>query len=213
MGFPEMCSTGPVPLMDNLLEQSNLDRHEFAFYVSRDAPVSALLFGGVDPRFYVPPIHMFPVTQEHYWEVALDAIMVGDTKLCCEEGVKSYAILDSGTSFNTLPAKEMAAFMQMVPTRVRRACKASASRRLKALVGRERSLSVGVAFQECDLESDTFLEEYPKISYVIVSAAFLGRRKSRRRLRVGGGFDSKDFGWFGAGRCVFRLEPRGLLGA
>lgn len=181
MGFPEMCSTGPVPLMDNLLEQSNLDRHEFAFYVSRDAPVSALLFGGVDPRFYEPPIHMFRVTQEHYWEVELDAIMVGDTKLCCESGVKSYAILDSGTSFNTLPAKEMAQFLELVPTRVILFFSfflfpSLAERRLQRESERETTdvrnvsfLCDFFAFQDCNMESDDFLDAYPKITYVIVS--------------------------------------------
>ena len=42
--------------------------------------VSAIFFGGVDPRFFEPPIHMFPVVREHYWEVELDAIYVGEKK-------------------------------------------------------------------------------------------------------------------------------------
>lgn len=80
--------------------------------------ISALFFGGVDPRFYEAPIHMFPVEREHYWEVALDAIYVGDKKFCCEEGTKNYVILDSGTSFNTMPGTEMRSFLEMIPTQV-----------------------------------------------------------------------------------------------
>ncbi|KAL8453236.1 hypothetical protein Emag_001968 [Eimeria magna] len=141
MGFPEMSSTGATPIYDNIMNQAKLKRNEFAFYVAKGSPVSALFFGGVDPRFYQPPIHMFPVEREHYWEVALDAIYVGDKKFCCEEGTKNYVILDSGTSFNTLPGAEMRSFLEMIPT------------------------------QECSMDSDDFLKEYPDITYVIEDAA------------------------------------------
>ncbi|KAL8451842.1 hypothetical protein Emed_001722 [Eimeria media] len=143
MGFPEMSSTGATPIYDNIMNQAKLKRNEFAFYVAKGSPVSALFFGGVDPRFYQPPIHMFPVEREHYWEVALDAIYVGDKKFCCEEGTKNYVILDSGTSFNTLPGAEMRSFLEMIPT------------------------------QECSMESDEFLKEYPDITYVIGGVSFV----------------------------------------
>nr|ABQ41431.1 unknown [Eimeria tenella] len=116
MGFPDMSSTGATPIYDNIMKQADLKRSEFAFYVAKDSPVSALFFGGVDPRFYESPIHMFPVEREHYWEVALDAIHVGDKKFCCEEGTKNYVILDSGTSFNTMPGNEMRSFLEMIPS-------------------------------------------------------------------------------------------------
>ncbi|KAL8433474.1 hypothetical protein ACSSS7_003864 [Eimeria intestinalis] len=143
MGFPEMSSTGATPIYDNIMNQAKLKRNEFAFYVAKGSPVSALFFGGVDPRFYQPPIHMFPVEREHYWEVALDAIYVGDKKFCCEEGTKNYVILDSGTSFNTLPGAEMRSFLEMIPT------------------------------QECSMENDDFLKEYPDITYVIGGVSFV----------------------------------------
>ena len=80
--------------------------------------VSAIFFGGVDPRFFEPPIHMFPVVREHYWEVELDAIYVGERKFCCAEGTKNYVIIDSGTSFNTMPSNEMESFLEMIPSQV-----------------------------------------------------------------------------------------------
>ncbi|OEH78578.1 eukaryotic aspartyl [Cyclospora cayetanensis] len=143
MGFPEMSSTGATPIYDNIMNQAQLKRSEFAFYVAKGSPVSALFFGGVDPRFYEPPIHMFPVEREHYWEVALDAIYVGDKKFCCEGGTKNYVILDSGTSFNTLPGAEMKSFLEMIPS------------------------------QDCGGEDDRFLQQYPDITYVIGGVSFV----------------------------------------
>lgn len=143
MGFPEMSSTGATPIYDNIMNQAKLKRNEFAFYVAKGSPISALFFGGVDPRFYEAPIHMFPVEREHYWEVALDAIYVGDKKFCCEEGTKNYVILDSGTSFNTMPGTEMRSFLEMIPT------------------------------QECGADDEEFLKNYPDITYVIGGVSFV----------------------------------------
>ncbi|KAL8426539.1 hypothetical protein Efla_006604 [Eimeria flavescens] len=143
MGFPEMSSTGATPIYDNIMNQAKLKRNEFAFYVAKGSPVSALFFGGVDPRFYEPPIHMFPVEREHYWEVALDAIYVGEKKFCCADGTKNYVILDSGTSFNTMPGAEMRSFLDMIPS------------------------------QECSADSDDFLKDYPDITYVIGGVSFV----------------------------------------
>eukprot|EP00920_Eleutheroschizon_duboscqi_P028840 GHVT01070075.1.p1 GENE.GHVT01070075.1~~GHVT01070075.1.p1 ORF type:complete len:446 (-),score=42.47 GHVT01070075.1:286-1623(-) len=80
---------------------------------------SAIFFGGVDPRFFEPPIHMFPVVREHYWETQLSEFWVGDVKFCCDqpEKQKSYVIFDSGTSFNTLPGHEIMEFFKLVPPR------------------------------------------------------------------------------------------------
>ncbi|CDI79171.1 eukaryotic aspartyl protease, putative [Eimeria acervulina] len=141
-GFPDMSSTGATPIYDNMLQQANVEKSEFAFYVAKDSPVSAIFFGGVDPRFFEPPIHMFPVVREHYWEVELDAIYVGDKKFCCAEGTKNYVIVDSGTSFNTLPSDEMESFLEMIPS------------------------------QECG-EDDSFLEQYPDITYIIGGVGFV----------------------------------------
>eukprot|EP00923_Selenidium_pygospionis_P025173 GHVN01044350.1.p1 GENE.GHVN01044350.1~~GHVN01044350.1.p1 ORF type:complete len:685 (+),score=52.22 GHVN01044350.1:123-2177(+) len=78
-------------------------------------PISAMFVGGVDPRFFHGPIQMLPVVREHYWEVKLDSMYIGDKKFCCDQ--ESYIIFDSGTSFNTLPSGEIGKFFQMVPPR------------------------------------------------------------------------------------------------
>eukprot|EP00918_Siedleckia_nematoides_P094620 GHVU01207746.1.p1 GENE.GHVU01207746.1~~GHVU01207746.1.p1 ORF type:complete len:384 (-),score=79.48 GHVU01207746.1:373-1428(-) len=136
LAFPEMASTGGLPVYDNLYKQGLIKRNEFSFYMAEDQTlveepyledgspttakpkvrnVSAIFFGGVDPRFFVPPIHMIPVVREHYWEVKLDSFWVGNRKFCCNDNTNNYAIIDSGTSFNTLPAREIDLFFAMVP--------------------------------------------------------------------------------------------------
>lgn len=77
--------------------------------------LSAFFIGGVDPRFYEGPINLVPVLREHYWEVGLDSFWIDDYKFCCDEGSRSYAIVDSGTSFNTLPFADFERFRHLVP--------------------------------------------------------------------------------------------------
>lgn len=140
LAFPEMSSTGAVPLYDHLVQDGKLKANEFAFYMAKGFPVSGLFFGGVDPRFFEPPIHMFPVNREHYWETPLDAIYIGEKKFCCDE--PSFVILDSGTSFNTLPGKDMRRLMEKIPARA------------------------------CDLDDPEFTKTYEPITYVIGGIKF-----------------------------------------
>lgn len=113
MAFAEMSSTGKIPFYDHILQHGVLHSSEFAFFVGDQ--ISALFVGGVDPRFFEPPIHMFPIVREHYWEAKLDGMWVGDKKFCCEENTHNYVIFDSGTSFNTLPKKEIDDFFKLIP--------------------------------------------------------------------------------------------------
>eukprot|EP00920_Eleutheroschizon_duboscqi_P028836 GHVT01070071.1.p1 GENE.GHVT01070071.1~~GHVT01070071.1.p1 ORF type:complete len:573 (-),score=54.21 GHVT01070071.1:286-2004(-) len=123
LAFPEMSSTGDLLIYDHVLQAypklAGQNSNEFAFSISESPTPSAIFFGGVDPRFFEPPIHMFPVVREHYWETQLSEFWVGDVKFCCDqpEKQKSYVIFDSGTSFNTLPGHEIMEFFKLVPPR------------------------------------------------------------------------------------------------
>lgn len=142
LAFPDMSSTGNTPIYDNIMKQGAMTENEFSFYMAKGSPVSALFFGGVDPKFYEAPIHMFPVSREHYWETQLDSITVGDVKFCCDEDKPSYVILDSGTSFNTMPGTELGKLLDLIPQR------------------------------ECNMEDSNFLASYPTITYTIGGIAF-----------------------------------------
>lgn len=116
LAFPDLSSMKGVPFYDNLMLNGAFKHNEFSFYVAKGSLLSAIFFGGVDNRFYEPPIHMFPVAREHYWETKLDALYVGNKKFCCDENL-SYVIFDSGTSFNTIPSTKMKDFLTEVPNK------------------------------------------------------------------------------------------------
>ncbi|CAA9986186.1 eukaryotic aspartyl protease, putative [Plasmodium knowlesi strain H] len=114
LGFPEMLSAGKVSFFDNLLKQNKNLSPQFSFYISPDDNTSTFIIGGLSKSFYQGSIYMLPVIKEYYWEVELDGIYVGEKKICCEE--KSYAIFDTGTSYNTMPSAQIKNFFDVVPS-------------------------------------------------------------------------------------------------
>ncbi|GFE53992.1 aspartyl protease ASP3 [Babesia ovis] len=116
LAFPEMSSIPGIPIFDHMALLKNMKHKEFAFYIGENDQDSKLMFGGVDPQYYTGDIKMFPVVREHYWEVELDEIYVGDEKLC-GDSEKSYLIFDSGTSLNTIPSSYFERFMSYFKTK------------------------------------------------------------------------------------------------
>ncbi|RHY34871.1 hypothetical protein DYB32_002399 [Aphanomyces invadans] len=70
-----------------------LDRPVFAFYLGNNQP-GELTFGELDPKHYKGDITYVELSNETYWQIALDSIKVGNS----EVSGKSQAIVDSGTS-------------------------------------------------------------------------------------------------------------------
>lgn len=128
LGFPSLGSTGQTPLFDNLMLATNgTISPQFAIYMDNapDIPFvdnsslifsSAFLLGGVDPRFFEPPIRYVPVMREHYWQLELKSLWVGSVRYCCNPGDRHSVILDSGTSFNSVPSKEALGFLSLIPS-------------------------------------------------------------------------------------------------
>ncbi|CRG98448.1 plasmepsin X, putative [Plasmodium relictum] len=114
LGFPKMLSAGNISFFDNLVNQNKNVLEQFSFYISPYDDTSAFMIGGISRSFYEGKVYMLPVVKEYYWEVKLDAIYVGDEKICCEE--ESYAIFDTGTSYNTMPSTRMQTFLNLVPS-------------------------------------------------------------------------------------------------
>ncbi|CAD2098572.1 pepsinogen, putative [Plasmodium vinckei brucechwatti] len=112
LGFPGMLTAGSIPFFDNLLKQYKNVTPQFSFYISPNDEASTFIVGGINKSYYEGDIYMLPVVKEYYWEVKLDAIYVGDEKICCEE--ESYAIFDSGTSYNTMPSIQIDNFFKRV---------------------------------------------------------------------------------------------------
>ncbi|ANQ10543.1 Aspartyl protease, partial [Plasmodium coatneyi] len=86
LAFPAMLSTGKTTIYENLMDTYKLSHNEFSIYIGKDNKHSALIFGGVDRRFFEGDIYMFPVVREYYWEIQFDGLYIDHQKFCCDSG-------------------------------------------------------------------------------------------------------------------------------
>ncbi|EAA20561.1 pepsinogen A-related [Plasmodium yoelii yoelii] len=86
LAFPTMLSTGGNPIYENLMASYNFPHNEFSIYIGMDNKYSALIFGGVEKKFFEGDIYMFPVVREYYWEIKFDGLYIDHQKFCCDSG-------------------------------------------------------------------------------------------------------------------------------
>jgi len=106
MGYPNIAVNGIPPVFNQMYDQGHLDANQFSFYLNRDpngATGGELALGGVDPSKYTGEFSYHPVTRQGYWQVGMDSMIVGETKVC-EGGCQ--VIIDSGTSLIAGPTSE-----------------------------------------------------------------------------------------------------------
>ncbi|CRH03850.1 plasmepsin IX, putative [Plasmodium relictum] len=84
LAFHAMLSTGNKTIYENLVSSYNFKYNEFSIYIGKDNKFSALIFGGVDKRFFQGDIYMFPVVREYYWEIEFDGLYIDHQKFCCD---------------------------------------------------------------------------------------------------------------------------------
>ncbi|KAJ6659450.1 hypothetical protein lerEdw1_018684 [Lerista edwardsae] len=74
-----------------------LDAEEKERFVSLSGKTgSVVTFGGIDESYYSGSINWIPVTQQGYWQISLDSILVNGQEIACSGGCQ--AIVDTGTS-------------------------------------------------------------------------------------------------------------------
>ena len=104
-----MAAYGFHPLFDNIMKQHVLSENVFSFYYDRESSSenSEFILGGVDETKYVGDINYHKVTNEYYWTIKAEAILLGDKDLglCVDDGCKLVA--DTGTSLLTGPSFEL----------------------------------------------------------------------------------------------------------
>jgi pepsin A len=134
LGFPSLANTdGHPPFFDSVIQQKALKRNEFAFYVSRENPAAnALMWGGVDSRFYAGRIEWFPVVDPHYWALELAQFRVGNVTFHFSQDEKpsrryagglvgkpkphkQVAVLDTGTSVLGFSGAVLSSLVQLLP--------------------------------------------------------------------------------------------------
>ena len=95
----------PTP-WKNMMEQGLVTESVFAFYLSGNGTADnggEMTLGGVDTSKYTGELIDVPLTNETYWEFALDLITVSGGSTHCSDG-KCRAIADTGTSLLALPS-------------------------------------------------------------------------------------------------------------
>lgn len=103
LGYDTISVNGIVPPFYQMLNQKMLDEPKFAFYLGgSDKDGGEAVFGGIDESHYEGKITYAPVRRKAYWEVALDAVKLGEDEMPLED---TGAAIDTGTSLIALPSE------------------------------------------------------------------------------------------------------------
>lgn len=92
------------PVLDLLVKQGQVEHNSFSFYLTKKAGQdgSALVLGGVNPKYYTGEFKYYPLSLELYWGLAMDDVIFNGTSY---KTGKLLGIVDSGTSVIIGPSK------------------------------------------------------------------------------------------------------------
>jgi len=102
LAFVRIAVDGVVPVFDNMIAQKLVSSPVFAFYLSRDPDSGAdggeMSLGGSDPNRYEGEFTYVPLSNETYYEIHYDDLLINDKSMsfCPASGCR--AIADTGTS-------------------------------------------------------------------------------------------------------------------
>jgi len=105
MGWGALVQDGCTAPMQSLVESGQLSEPVFAFYMGPHGK-SELVLGGVDKKHYTGDFQYVPLNSESYWQVHLNSLKVGDTKIGGLIKTQN-AFVDSGTSFLAGPMQDV----------------------------------------------------------------------------------------------------------
>ncbi|XP_051852894.1 gastricsin-like [Antechinus flavipes] len=116
LAYPSISSGGATTVMQGFLQENLLNAPVFAFYLSGNENSNnggEVTFGGVDTNMFTGEIYWAPVTQEAYWQIAINGFSIGGQATgWCSEGCQ--AIVDTGTSLLTAPQQIFSELMQYI---------------------------------------------------------------------------------------------------
>jgi hypothetical protein len=95
MAFPVLSRDGLPTFLQNLIAQNLISDPSFSFYISEST--SAIVLGGVDPKFAASEFVYFPIVNDGYWSVSADSLEISG-KLFEFPDMNLVAMFDSGTS-------------------------------------------------------------------------------------------------------------------
>lgn len=141
LAFDKMSANHVRPFFSSIIQQKAMQHNEFAFYFSKDKPTAnALMWGGVDKKFYEGKLEYFPVIDPYYWSLKLHNFKIGNDVILGEadtyDGGSSLlqkgdgasrrkdsgrtwngavAIVDTGTTFFTAEGHKFGQVMKKLP--------------------------------------------------------------------------------------------------
>lgn len=113
LAFDTISVDAVTPVWYNMLSQGVVSDPVFAFWLDRSGTSDTggeLTFGGLDDSHYTGEITYQPLTNETYWEFALDDIQIEGQSF----SDKGHAICDSGTSLLAGPVDKVAAINNLI---------------------------------------------------------------------------------------------------
>jgi cathepsin D len=95
MGFRTISVNNISTVLESLHEQQQIREASFSFYLTKEANLngSALVLGGLNPKYYTGNLTYYPLISTTYWVIATDNFLVNSTFINITK-----AILDTGTS-------------------------------------------------------------------------------------------------------------------
>ncbi|XP_003784077.1 pepsin B-like [Otolemur garnettii] len=114
MAYPAIAVGNAPTVVQDMLQQNQLTQPIFSFYFSRQPTAQyggELILGGVDSQLYSGEIVWTPVTQEMYWQIAIQEFSIGNQATgLCSQGCQG--IVDTGTSLLTVPQQYISSFVE-----------------------------------------------------------------------------------------------------
>lgn len=108
LGFSNIAVNGVTPPLYNMIEQNLISEPLFSVWInsssSPDLQGGEILFGAINQARYEGSITYAPVTRKGYWEVTMDALMIGEETLVSST---KRAAIDTGTSLIAGPSIEV----------------------------------------------------------------------------------------------------------
>merc|ERR1712190_710728 len=111
LAFSSIAQDGLKAPIEALADSGELQDNVFAFYLGSGS-TSELVFGGVDPSHYTGDFTYVPLNAETYWQVHLNNLKVGNTKIGYRMASTQNAIVDSGTSLLAGPVSDVQGIAQ-----------------------------------------------------------------------------------------------------
>eukprot|EP00178_Gracilaria_changii_P003940 TRINITY_DN1601_c0_g1_i1.p1 TRINITY_DN1601_c0_g1~~TRINITY_DN1601_c0_g1_i1.p1 ORF type:complete len:205 (-),score=34.22 TRINITY_DN1601_c0_g1_i1:16-630(-) len=104
MAWPQISVNGLPLIFDLLVNQSKVEGNSFSFYLTKVAGSngSALVLGGVNPKYYTGDFKYYPLSMTAYWGINMDDIIFNGTSY---KVGNLLGIVDTGTSVIVGPTK------------------------------------------------------------------------------------------------------------